>query len=649
MASLNTPNGNASPFLIPGLEFFSDPKANTRPGNLYTEKLNADFHNDPKSGYHIPFVPIGVSENRRLKVVTIGAGLCGIMLAYNIEKHTPNVEHVIYEKNPEVGGTWYQNRYPMAGCDSPTCTYQFNFAISPDWEDFYSSSDYLRRYINKVVDKLDLKKYIIFKSRVIEARFNEERGTWDLKIEQTLADGTKKIVTDDCDLLLGAVGILDRWELPKIPGLDTFKGRVIHSADRTQWGEYTKDKWGKDNIAVIGSGASSIQAVPGMQPHAKKLDVFVRTPPWFFAQPDNIKGETRPQGYKCESPLKILRCCAADDILGKDTDEERDVFQKDHKAMLKHSKANENTLMMLHHLMVKHNPLHHQAREQITKRTREWIKDDEIFAKIIPDFSVGCRRIAPGDPYMLAIQKPNVEMHFCGVAKVVEYGVIGDDGKRSACDTIVCATGFDVSYRPPFPLIGLGGVDLRKEWTDVPASYLGVMAPRIPNYLMYLGPNSPVESGSITGTSTPATLEAEPFTNKITTGELEALVSYTLKVITKMQTNNIKYFFPKQDVTDDFNEHTQSWFKGTVWEEECNAWYKNRKTGRVDAIWPGSALHYRVALEEPRWEDMEIKYHGPNRFQYLGYGYAAVDLSTDPDADRSPYLNADALDPRFYE
>lgn len=104
----------------------------------------------------------------------------------------------------------------------------------PDWEDFYSSAEYLRQYINKVVDKLDLKKYMTFNSKVIEARFDDQKGIWELKIEQTLADGTKKIITDDCDLLLGAVGILDRWELPKITGLDTFRGRVIHSADRAQ-------------------------------------------------------------------------------------------------------------------------------------------------------------------------------------------------------------------------------------------------------------------------------------------------------------------------------------------------------------------------------------------------------------------------------
>ncbi|KAJ4312206.1 hypothetical protein N0V84_010047 [Fusarium piperis] len=280
--------------------------------------------------------------------------------------------------------------------------------------------------------------------------------------------------------------------------------------------------------------------------------------------------------------------------------------------------------------MVKHNPAYHRARKFFTQRTREWIKDDELYEKIIPSWSPGCRRVTPGDPFMVAIQKPNVDVHFTGISRVDENGVFGDDGTYTACDTIVCATGFDVTYRPPFPLIGLDNYDLRKEWHIVPASYMGLMASKIPNYLMYLGPNCPVESGSITGV-------------------MEGIVGYTLKVIRKMQRDNIRYFVPRQDATDEFNEHNQTWFKGTVWEEECNAWYKNRKTGRVDAIWPGSALHFRDAIEDPRWEDMEIKYHSRNRFRYLGYGYAPVDLSTAPDADRTPYVKLENLDPRFYE
>ncbi|RBQ79640.1 hypothetical protein FVER14953_12664 [Fusarium verticillioides] len=235
MESIEESKGEVnSPFLIPGLKFFADPESDTRPGNLFSEKLHCDYHSNPETGYHIPFAPIGDPGNRRLKVITIGAGLAGVMLAYNIEKHCPNVEHVIYEKNPTVGGTWYQNRYPNAACDSPTCTYQFNFAVDPEWEKFLSGSEYLRDYVAKVVKKLDLEKYMIFNSRVIEARFDDKKGTWDVKIEQTASDGSQKTFTDDCDLLLGAVGILDRWEYPKIPGLESFKGRVVHSADRAK-------------------------------------------------------------------------------------------------------------------------------------------------------------------------------------------------------------------------------------------------------------------------------------------------------------------------------------------------------------------------------------------------------------------------------
>ncbi|KAF9761613.1 hypothetical protein IL306_003765 [Fusarium sp. DS 682] len=521
-ATGNFEGSTESPYMIQGLEFFTESEASTRPGNLFSEKLHHDYHNDPKTGYHIPFVPIGDPWNRRLKIITIGAGFGGVMLAYNIEKHCENVDLVMYEKNPTVGGTW------------------FNFALATDWEKYHSGSDWLGEYIHRVVKKLDLEKYMIFNSKVVEARFDETKGIWAVKVEQTASDGSKKMITDDCDLLLGAVGVLDRWEYPKIPGLETFKGRVIHTADRPQWEEYTQDHWANEEVAVIGSGAN--------------------------------------------------------------TEEEKALFKKDHSAMIDHAKANEGVLMMMQHMMVKHNPAYFQARKMLIDRTREWIKDDALFEKFIPTWSPGCRRITPGDPFMLAIQKPNVEVHFTGVSRVDEKGVFGDDGTYTACDTIVCATGFDVSYRPPFPLLGLDGYDLRKGWETVPAGYIGIMAPKIPNYLM----------------------------------------------IKKMQRDNIRYFVPRQEVVDEFNDHAQSWFKGTVWEENCNAWYKNRKTGRVDAIWPGSCLHYRDAIEDPRWEDMEIKYHSKNRFQYLGYGFAPVDLSTEPNADRSPYLQVENLDPRFY-
>jgi cation diffusion facilitator CzcD-associated flavoprotein CzcO len=221
--------------------------------------------------------------------------------------------------------------------------------------------------------------------------------------------------------------------------------------------------------------------------------------------------------------------------------------------MVKYAKTFENDLMKLFHIMVKSGKPYEMIRKSLTARMRLFLKDEKLIEGFTPKFSVGCRRIAPGDPCMVAVTKENVQCHFTGVKEITETGLIGDDGTVVETDTIVCATGFDVSYRPRFPLIGLGGTDLRKKWEVYPEGYFGLACPEIPNYITFIGPTWPVENGSVMG-------------------PLTSVVDYTLQIIKKMQTENIKYWVPRQDVTDEFNEHAQSWFKGTVWEEDCNAW-----------------------------------------------------------------------------
>jgi cation diffusion facilitator CzcD-associated flavoprotein CzcO len=89
---------------------------------------------------------------------------------------------------------------------------------------------------------------------------------------------------------------------------------------------------------------------------------------------------------------------------------------------------------------------------------------------------------------MLAIQNENVDVHFTGVEEITEDGVIGVDGQERKADTIICATGFDVTYKPRFPVIGKNGVDLYKKWEKAPESYLGLACPDMPNFLMFIGP-----------------------------------------------------------------------------------------------------------------------------------------------------------------
>jgi hypothetical protein len=226
---------------------------------------------------------------------------------------------------------------------------------------------------------------------------------------------------------------------------------------------------------------------------------------------------------------------------------------------------------------------------------------------------------------MNAIQKPNVDVHFTGVEEITETGVIGADGIEREVDTIVCATGFDVTYRPRFPIIGKNGVDLYEKWKNEPKGYLGLACPDMPNWLMYIGPTFPVENGSVTG-------------------PLLSVGQYTIQIIKKMQRDHIKSWVPRQDITDRFNDHAQELIKHTVWKDDCRSWYKNNDTGRVNAVWPGSSNQYAEVIATPRYEDFKIEYLHENPWAHLGMGNAMCNVKF-PDSDVSPYLQLENIDP----
>lgn len=234
---------------------------------------------------------------------------------------------------------------------------------------------------------------------------------------------------------------------------------------------------------------------------------------------------------------------------------------------------------------------------------------------------------------------------------MTENGVIGMDGVESQVDTIVCATGetdscyqgwsmsndssgFDVSFRPAFPLIGEDGIDLATKWKKVPECYLGLTVPGFPNMVTFIGPTWPISNGSCLG-------------------PLDAVGDYAVQMIQKLQmVPSISSFSPRQDLTDAFNDHVQEWIKHTVWSDSCRSWYRNNETGRVNAVWPGSSLHYIEAIKNVRWEDYEIKYQPSregapeNPFSWLGMGFAEANRTEG--ADRSPYFNEGAIDEQWW-
>ena len=211
--------------------------------------------------------------------------------------------------------------------------------------------------------------------------------------------------------------------------------------------------------------------------------------------------------------------------------------------------------------------------------------------------------------------------------KITATGVEGQDGSHEEVDTIICATGFDVSFRPRFPIIGRNGLSLTTKWGNDPVAYLGMTVPDMPNMIMHGGPGLPLQNGA------PMAV-------------FHAVSNYIVRMISKLQTDNIRTIEPKRRVTEAFAAHTQELINNTVFADDCRSWYKNNETGKISAIWPGSGLHYREMVSETRWEDYEIEYRDPkNIFSFMGTGY--VRQHRIPGADLAWYATPENIDPRW--
>jgi len=252
----------------------------------------------------------------------------------------------------------------------------------------------------------------------------------------------------------------------------------------------------------------------------------------------------------------------------------------------------------------------------------ERLKDKPWIAEhLIPDFPVTCRRLTPGPGYLEALQKENVEFVPTEIKRITETGIELVDGKHHDLDVIVCATGFDTTFKPHFDITGRNGVSLADTRVPHPKTYLSIASRGFPNWFEVLGPNSGVGSGSLL-----IIIERE--------------IDYAVKVVKKLQKERYKSIEVKQEAVDDFDEYVDSYFRRTVYSQNCRSWYKmGSKDGRVAALWPGSCLHALHALDEPRWEDYEFEpldVGVKNRFYYLGNGWTEPERL--PGGDRAPYL-----------
>lgn len=308
--------------------------------------------------------------------------------------------------------------------------------------------------------------------RVERAEFREDEGRWHLLVRETSKD---EVFTDICDILVSATGFLSHWRWPSIPGLRDFQGHLAHSAD---WEGTGKFDYARQRIGIIGNGSSAIQILPQLAVDAEKLVNFIRHPTWITPGLGSnlIEGATN---YTY-------------------SEEEKRTFREDPAALNAYRKRIQHNTNVSFGMFTKGSEAQRAANVAIAKLMRDRLGGDEqLAARLIPDWEVGCRRTTPGPGFLEAFTQSNVELVTQGIECITPKGVKTWDGKEWELDAIVCATGFDVSHRPPWPLIGRGGLSLAEHWAEEPYSYLSLMAAGFPNFFMFGGPNNPIGHGSL--------------------------------------------------------------------------------------------------------------------------------------------------------
>ncbi|RFU32996.1 hypothetical protein B7463_g3335, partial [Scytalidium lignicola] len=530
--------------------------------------------------YTIPEQPLG--STRSVRIITIGAGASGINMIRTLRESISNYTHVVYEKNPQIGGTWYENRYPGCSCDIPAHNYQFSWRPNPEWSAFFAPAPEIERYLCQVCEEEGLLESIKTSHRVVGAFWNEDKRIWEVEVEN-LESG--EIFNDFCHFLLDASGILNNWKLPDIVGLEDFQGDLIHSANWPEEFTYSGKK-----IAVIGNGSSGIQIVPTLQPEVKELVHFVRSPTWI--------APTQQQAIAAGPAAHILQNVEMDG--DKFTTQQIEKFKASPEYYLEFVKAVEQEINSKFPLLIKDSGLATRAAELLAMHMKATLGGDEHLSKaLIPTFPVGCRRITPGVGYLSSLTEVNVRVVTEKIVRAVPNGIEIDTGEIIELDAIVCATGFDVSFRPRFPLVGQKA-NLQDLWTkNLPQAYMSCAVPEFPNYFKHVA-------------------------------------RYIVGVIQKCQTEGISSISPTETATRSFNEHIDAFMPRTAWAGTCRSWFKNgRETGPVTATHPGSRIHWFHMLEKFRGEDFEYGYVDGKRFSYLGNGFSTKELG---DSDSTWYL-----------
>jgi 4-hydroxyacetophenone monooxygenase len=531
----------------------------------YVPLLLEELELDGSDGRDLHWVDDLPADRRAgFHVVVIGAGMSGLLAAIRLGR--AGIPYTVIEKNPGPGGTWWENRYPGCRVDIGNHFYCYSFAPQ-EWTAFFAEAPELRAYFDRCMHDFGVADRVRFDTEVRRATWDDATARWSVEV-RTAEGSTETVVAD---AVISAVGQLNRPKLPDLPGVDSFGGEWMHSA---QWVEGTE--LAGRRVAVIGSGASAFQLVPTIAPVAEHVTVFQRSAPWMFPNPHYHDTVTQGAAWAfrhlpfyarwyrlllcwpgCDGGIEAMR------IDPEWTDPDRSI-----------------------------SALNDGAREVFTQWIADQVGDDpELLAKVVPDYvCLGKRTLQDNGSWLGALTRDDVDLVTDPIAAITPTGVRTEAGDDYPVDLIVYATGFHANrYLWPMEIVGRQGVVLAEQWGDAPTAYLGITVPNFPNFFCLYGPG----------------------TNLATGGSIifhsECQTRYVMGCLAALLHGEHAALECRADVHDAYNHRLQAELDTMVWSHPSikHSWYRS-DNGRIYILSPWRLVDYWAWTREPDLEEFVL-------------------------------------------
>jgi 4-hydroxyacetophenone monooxygenase len=506
-----------------------------------------------------------INDGRPFSVGIIGAGESGLLTAIRLRQ--AGIPFAIYEKNVGVGGTWLENHYPGCRVDCNSFFYSYAFARTV-WNDYYGHAKDVQAYFATVTKDTGIWNNIEFETEVKEASWREDAAVWEL-----VGTGPSGVIRRTHNILISAVGQLNRPLYPDIRGRETFSGPHFHSA---RW-DHSVDLAGK-RVGVIGTGASAAQFIPQIAQQAANVTIMARTVSWLLPTPLLQEKVSLGQRWLLDNIPGYAMWYRATLVLpGSIGMLDGTVVEPDYPPTETAVSAKNDA-----------------ARKAILDWLEPQIEDrPDLRPAVLPSSPLGAKRIIRDNgAWVKTLKRDNVEVVRTPIDCIGEHGAIFEDGTHREFDILVYGTGFQAArFLFPMEITGRKGARLREIWNDDDAAaYLGMTVPSFPNLFILYGPN----------------------TNQVVHGGsaimwTEFSVAYVLDAIRVLLERDAKAMDVRPEVFHTYMERIDKANRLRAWGfSKVNSWYKNSK-GRATQNFPFATSELWQRTREVSLSDYVIK------------------------------------------